>query len=174
MNLKGVLFFYDWSYFQDVVSLLNRAKKYCFHGIWMWVIFKAQTLYPNGGRRHTKHSESKCIRHLVLPTQSAKSQTTQAPSNITEKSVTGCCRTTSRVQERNRLRWECLPRSRLSLNSVWWVTCEMKALLWHFISWQSKILSQRTASTQHHLQHPVSSPQLCDVNANDISAMANM
>lgn len=33
MNLKGVLFFYDWSYFQDVVSLLNQAKKYCFHGI---------------------------------------------------------------------------------------------------------------------------------------------
>lgn len=30
MNLKGVLFFYDWSYFQDVVPLLNQAKKVLF------------------------------------------------------------------------------------------------------------------------------------------------
>lgn len=114
MNLKGALFFYDWSHFQDVVSLLNRAKKYCFHGIWKRIIFKAQTPHPNGGRGHTKDSESKCIRHLVLPTQSAKSQTTQASSNITEESAPACCRRTSRVQLRNRARWECLARFRLS------------------------------------------------------------
>lgn len=177
MNLKGVLFFYDWSYFQDVVSLLNQAEKYCFHEIWKWVIFKAQTLYPNGEEDIQRILNQKCIHHLVLPTQSAKSQTTQAPSNITEKSGMACCRRTSRVQQRNRLGWECLSRSRLSgflaeFRLASYLRDEGTA--WHFISWPSKILSQGTASTQRHLQHPDSSPQLCDVNANDISAMANM
>lgn len=50
-----------------------------------------------------------------------------------------------------------------SLNSVWRATWEMKALCGTSFPGLSKILSQRTASTQHHLQHPDSSPQLCDV-----------
>lgn len=122
----------------------------------------------------------KCIRHLVLPIQSAKSQTTQAPSNITEKSGMACCRTTSRVQQRkqrNRLGWECLSRSRLSGFLAEFRLASYlgdEGTVWHFISWLSQIFSERTVSTQHHLQHPDSSPQLCDVNANDISAMANM
>lgn len=154
--------FYDWGYFQDVVPLLIQAKKkkktgkkkYCFYGIWKWVNFKAQIVYPNGGKRHTKDSESKCIHHLILPTQSAKSQTTQAPSNITEKSAMACCRRTSRVQLRNRLGWECLARSRLSgFLALFCLVSYMrdKGIVWHFISWLSKILSQRAPSTQRHL-----------------------
>lgn len=119
MNLKGVLFFCDWRYFQDAAPLLNQAKKYCFHGIWKRVIFQSSNIASQRGKekkikRHTKDSESKCIHHLVLPTQSAKSQTTQAPSDITEKSATACCRRTSRVQLRNRPGWECRARFRLS------------------------------------------------------------
>lgn len=90
---------------------------------------------------------------------------------------TACCRTTSRVQPRNRLGWECLSRSRLSGFLTEFCLAGYlgnEGTAWHFISWPSKILSQRTASTRLHLQHPDSSPQRCDVNANDISAMANM
>lgn len=63
-----------------------------------------------------------------------------------------------------------------SLNSVWRVTCKMKALCGTSFPGQAKKenLSERTARTQRHLQNPDSSPQPCDVNANDISAMANM
>lgn len=157
--------------------LLNQAKKYCFHGIWKWVIFKAQTLYPNGEEDIQRIVNQNVFNHLVLPTQSAKSQTTQAPSDITEKSAMACCTRTSRVQQRNRLGWECLSRSRLSgfLAEFCLATYLLdESNVWHFISWPSKILSQRTASTQHHLQHLDSSPQLCDVNANDISGTANM
>lgn len=139
MSLKGALFFYDWSHFQDVVRLLNQAKKYCFHGIWKRVIFKALTPYPNGVEGHTKDSESKCLRHLVLPTQSAKSLTTQAPSNITEESAPACCRRTSRVQLRNRARWECLARFRLSgfLAPVSYLRDEGIVLALHFLPVQN-------------------------------------
>lgn len=147
---KSVLFFYDWSYFQDVVSLLNQAKKYCFHGIWMWVIFKAQTSYPNGEEDiqrilnqnvfttlFCQLSQPNLKQHRLPPTSQRSQQWLAAGGHQ------GCGRETD---------WgesvfpdpDCQD---FSLNSVWWVTWEMKALLWHFISWQSKILSQKTAST---------------------------
>lgn len=138
---------------------------------------KLKHCIPMGKRDIQRILNQKCIHHLVLPTQSAKSQTTQAPSDITEKSGMACCRRTSRVQQRNRLGWECLSRSRLSGFLTEFRLASYlgdEGTVRHFISWLSKILSQRTANTQHHLQHPDSSPQLCDVNANDISATANM
>lgn len=138
---------------------------------------KLKHCIPMGGEDTQRIVNQNVFNHLVLPTQSAKSQTTQAPSNITEKSAMACCRRTSRAQQRNRLGWECLSRSRLSgfLAKFRLATYLLdEGNVWHFISWPSKILSRGTASAQHHLQHPDSSPQLCDVNANDISGTTNM
>lgn len=61
------------------------------------------------------------------------------------------------------------------LNSVWRVTCEMKALCvaLHFLAKQNS-QSESGEHTAPLTKTPDSSPQLCDVNANDISAMANM
>lgn len=58
---------------------------------------------------------------------------------------------------------------------LWWATCEMKALCWHFISCLRKILSQWTArSLGDTYNKPDSFSRIWDVNANDISAVANM
>lgn len=54
MNLKGVLFFCDWRYFQDAAPLLNQAKKYCFHGIWKWVIFQSSSIASQWGGKKKK------------------------------------------------------------------------------------------------------------------------
>lgn len=140
--------------------------------------FQSSNIVSQWGRRHTKDPESKCIHHLVLPTQSAKSQTTQAPSNITEKSAMACCRRTSRVQQRNRLGWECLSRSRLSgflaeFSLASYLGDEGTVVALHFLAEQNS-QSGNGERARRHLQHPDSSPQPCDVNANDISAMANM
>lgn len=94
------------------------------------------------GRRHTKgsgskHTKQKRTGHRVLPTQSAKSQTAQAPCDITEESAMFCCRTTSRLQRRKR------PASRSSL-SGFLAQSHLAGYLGdegaaqHFISWPQR------------------------------------
>lgn len=155
MNLKGVLFFHDWSYFQDVVSLLNQAKKYCFHEIWKRVIFKAQTSYPNGEEDiqrilnqnvfttlFCQLSQPNLKQHRLPPTSQRSQQRLAAGGHQ------GCSRETD---------WgesvfpdpDC---QGFSLNSVWRVTWEMKALCGtSFPGWaKSSVREQRAPSTTYN------------------------
>lgn len=68
MNLKGVLFFYDWSYFQDAAPLLNQAKKYCFHGIWKWVIFQSSNIASQRGKGKKKKDKQRILNQNVSTT----------------------------------------------------------------------------------------------------------
>jgi len=129
--LRVFCVFYDWSYFQDVAPLLNQAKKYCLQGIWKWVIFKAQTLYPDGEEDIQRIVNQNAFTTLFcqlsqpnlkqhrLPLTSQRSQQWLAAGGHQ-----GCC-------------WgkdwgeSVLPDTDCQdflQNSVWWVTCEMKTL----------------------------------------------
>lgn len=115
MNLKGVLFFMIGAIFKMPFFSFKPGLKVLFpRDLKVSRVSKLKHCIPMGKEDIQRIRNQKCIRHLVLPTQSAKSQTTQAPSDITEESGMACCRTTSRVQHRNRLGWECLSRSKLS------------------------------------------------------------
>jgi len=139
------------------------------------VVFKAQTLSPNGEEDvqrilnqnvfttlFCQLSQPNLKQHRLPPTSQSSRRRLAAGGHQ------GCSRGTDSGES-------VFPDpdcQDVSLNSVWRVTWEMKALCGtSFPVW---IRSPGAASTQHHLQHPDSSPQLCDVNANDISAMANM
>lgn len=136
------------------------------------------------GRRHTKGSGSKRTKqkrtgHLVLPTQSAKSQTTQARRHITEESAMFCCRTTSRLRRGNG------PASRSTLSGFLARSHLARRYLGdegaarHFISRAPArpphpLLSRGSErALGARLLWPDSSLR-CDVNANDTSAGANM
>lgn len=134
------------------------------------------------GRRHTKgsgskHTKQKRTGHLVLPTQSAKSQTTQAACDITEESAMFCCRTTSRLRRRNGP----APRSRRSgflaqSHLAGYLGDEGAARHCTSFPGCSAILSrasERAVSARRSSRRPDSSAR-CDVNANDTSAVANV
>lgn len=124
------------------------------------------------GRRHTKASGSKHTKqnrtgHFVLPTQSAKSQTTQAPCDITGEWAMFCCSTASRLQRRNG------PPPRSGLSGFLAQS--------HLVGYLGDEGAARSGAARRDPQsserrcplRPDSSPR-CDVNANDTSAAANV
>lgn len=178
MNLKGVLFFYDWCYFQDVVSLLNRAKKYCFHEIWKWVIFKAQTLYPIGEEDIQRIFESKmhsppCFANSVSQISNntgSLQHHREVRNGLLQEDIKGAAekqtgvRVSFQIQTVRISRW--IPSGELPGR---WRRC----VALHFLAWAKFSVRERRApsTTYNTLTALLSSVML---NANDISAMANM